>query len=167
MANFGSDTVTPIDTATGAPGRPIPVGQAPDAIAITPGGRTVYVINGDNDTVTPIATAIGQPGPPIPVGYSPASVTISRSGGTAYVVNTISGTVTPVSTATGTGPVTRSRSGCTTIRSPSTRSRPAGDGPGARHLRGPGHPGRAPPPGTCSAAITVGNFPVAAVITPP
>lgn len=36
VANNGSDTVTPIDLASNTPGTPIPVGDRPDAIAITP-----------------------------------------------------------------------------------------------------------------------------------
>jgi YVTN family beta-propeller protein len=101
VVNYGSDTVTQIATRTSRAGRPIPVGQAPDAIAVTPDGKAAYVVDGDFDAVTPIATATGDPGRPIAVGYAPAGVTISRSGRTAYVVNTISGTVTPIAVATG------------------------------------------------------------------
>ena len=36
VTNFGSGTVTPIATATNTAGTPIPVGDGPDAIAITP-----------------------------------------------------------------------------------------------------------------------------------
>ena len=57
VVNSGSDTVTPINTATGAPGRPIPVGEGPLAIAVTPDGKTAYVVNSLSDTVTPITTA--------------------------------------------------------------------------------------------------------------
>ena len=38
VANSGSNTVTPIDTATSAPGTPIHVGKAPDATRSRPGG---------------------------------------------------------------------------------------------------------------------------------
>jgi len=48
------DTVTPINLATGKPGRPIKVGKDPAAITITPNGRTAYVSNGLSDTITPI-----------------------------------------------------------------------------------------------------------------
>ena len=40
-----SGTVTPIATATNTAGPPIPVGGYPDAIAITPDGKTAYVAN--------------------------------------------------------------------------------------------------------------------------
>jgi YVTN family beta-propeller protein len=101
VANYGSNTVTPISVATGRPGPTVPAGQAPNSLAVTPGSTKVFVVGGDSETVTPITAATGRAGRGIPVGYSPAAVAISPSGGTAYVVNTISGTLTPVSTATG------------------------------------------------------------------
>ena len=41
----GSGTVTPIATATNTAGPPITVGNDPNAIAITPDGKTAYVAN--------------------------------------------------------------------------------------------------------------------------
>ena len=55
--NSRSGTVTPITTATNTAGPPIPTGIYPDAIAITPDGKTAYVANAVSDTVTAIATA--------------------------------------------------------------------------------------------------------------
>ena len=66
VVNSGSNTVTPINTATGTPGRPIPVGEGPEAIAITPNGKTAYIVNSLSDTVTPITTATNTPGRPDP-----------------------------------------------------------------------------------------------------
>lgn len=77
VANAGSDTVTPIATATNTPGPPIPVGDDPSAIAITPDGTTVYVGNIISGTVTPIATATNTPGTPIPVGNDPNAIAIT------------------------------------------------------------------------------------------
>ncbi len=45
VANIGSGTVTPIDTATNTPGEPVEVGVRPRAIVITPDGKTAYVVN--------------------------------------------------------------------------------------------------------------------------
>ncbi len=53
--------VTPISTATNAPGNPIRVGCDPYFLAITPDGKTVWVANGER-TLTPIATATNTPG---------------------------------------------------------------------------------------------------------
>ena len=54
VANSGSGTVTPIRTATGTALPSIKTGSGPDAIAITPDGKTAYVANGNSGTVTPI-----------------------------------------------------------------------------------------------------------------
>ena len=65
--------MTPIATATNTAGPPITTGDNPDAIAITPDGKTAYVVNADSGTVTPITTATNTAGPPIPVGSDPAA----------------------------------------------------------------------------------------------
>jgi YVTN family beta-propeller protein len=83
-------------------GKPIAVGSGPAAIAITPDGKTAYVVNGTSGTVTPIETATNKPGPAITVGREPAAIAITPDGKTAYVANTSSGTVTPITTATDT-----------------------------------------------------------------
>ena len=67
---FGSD-VTPINTATGTPGKTIHVGGQLNGaldtqIAITPDGKTAYLITGSG--VTPISTATNTPGKTIHVG---------------------------------------------------------------------------------------------------
>ncbi len=63
VVNAKTSTVTPITTATNTPGRPITVGADPGAIAITPDGKTAYVLN--SDSVTPITTAANTPGRPV------------------------------------------------------------------------------------------------------
>ena len=45
IAGALSNTVTPIAVATNKAGMAIKVGHKPDAIAITPNGKTVYVAN--------------------------------------------------------------------------------------------------------------------------
>ncbi|MGC8628577.1 MAG: YncE family protein, partial [Acidimicrobiales bacterium] len=46
-----------IDVATNKALRPIKVGAGPDAIAITPNGKTAYVANYSSGTLTPIDVA--------------------------------------------------------------------------------------------------------------
>jgi YVTN family beta-propeller protein len=94
-------TVTPVNLVTRKAGRAIGVGADPDAIAVTPDGKTAYVANSGSDTVTPIATATSTAGPAIPVGTGPQAITITPDGKTAYVLNSGSDTVTPVAVATG------------------------------------------------------------------
>ena len=65
VTNFNSGTVTPIATATNTAGTPITTGSNPVAIAITPDGKTAYVVNDGSGTVTRrqshLASWPGQP----------------------------------------------------------------------------------------------------------
>jgi YVTN family beta-propeller protein len=114
-----SGIVIPINTATNTPGKPIRVGGHPDAIAVAPDGKSVYVANGTSGTVIPISTATNAPGKPIRVGPHPGTATntpgkpirvggfsdaiaVAPDGKTAYVANDTSGTVIPINTATNT-----------------------------------------------------------------
>jgi YVTN family beta-propeller protein len=101
--------VTPIATATNTTGEPIEVGggpgsgRGPGLIAVTPDGKTAYVvIVGHPGAVVPIATATNTPGPPIEIGNHPDGIVITPDGKTVYVANINSGTVTPIATATNT-----------------------------------------------------------------
>jgi YVTN family beta-propeller protein len=102
VANNGSGSVTPIDTATNTAGTAITVGSEPYAIAITPDGRTAYVTNDGSDSVTPIDTATNTAGTAITVGSVPFGIAITPDGNTAYVTNSVSDSVTPIDTATNT-----------------------------------------------------------------
>ncbi len=107
--NLGSDTVTPISTATDKPGTPIPVGSDPEGMAITPDGDKLFVADYGSDEVTPISIATDTAGtptytadPPIPVGGEPDQIAISPDGTTVYVANDGDDTETPINTATDT-----------------------------------------------------------------
>jgi YVTN family beta-propeller protein len=90
------------------------VGKLPLAIAITPDGRTAYVVNGGSTNVTPIRTATGTALAPIRtgvVGSSPEYIAVTPDGKTAYVANIgcpcpdgsdVPPSVTAISTATNT-----------------------------------------------------------------
>jgi YVTN family beta-propeller protein len=97
--------IIPISTATDRAGKPIKVGSG-DQIAITPDGKSAYVLNSDAGTVTPINTATNTAGRPIHIGrtrdFGPEFIAITPDGKTAYVANTGLNTVTPISTATNT-----------------------------------------------------------------
>ena len=79
-----------------------PINADPDAIAITPNGRTAYVTNGNTDTVIPIDVATNTQGTPIGVGSLPDAIAITPDGQTAYVANYGDSTLTPVNLATNT-----------------------------------------------------------------
>ncbi len=67
VVNNDADAVTPVNTETDTAGTPIPVGDDPFAIAITPDGRTAYVANQTAGTLTPINLATRTPGAAIPI----------------------------------------------------------------------------------------------------
>jgi len=103
VVNGISNTVTPVNTATNTPGRPIKVARFPQSIAITPDGKTAYVASwatAGPGSVTPITTAANTAGKPIRVGVRPFAIAITPAGTTAYIANIGSDTVTPVNTAT-------------------------------------------------------------------
>ena len=105
VANYGSNTVTPITIATNTPGTPITVGSvgcAPYGIAITPNGQTAYVTINCSGTVTPITIATNTAGTPITVGSGPRGIAITPNGQTAYVANGSTNTVTPITIASNT-----------------------------------------------------------------
>jgi len=83
VANFLGDTITPISTATDEPGQPIIVGQTPDAMAITPGGKTVLVLTGTG--VTPVDAATNRAGKPVAIEGAHA-LAVAPGGVTAYVL---------------------------------------------------------------------------------
>ncbi len=91
--------VTPVDLATDTPGTPIRFSVPPFAIAITPDGKTAYVVAGGN-AVTPIDLATGAPGTPIHIA-APFMIAITPDGKTAYVAS-LTNTVTPIDLATNT-----------------------------------------------------------------
>lgn len=103
-------TVVPVtltgNTGGSQVGLAIPVGDYPDAIAVTPNGETAYVANYTSNTVTPIDLATDTSGKPIPVGVGPAGIAIAPNGKTAYVTDdgsasSLGDTVTPIDLVTG------------------------------------------------------------------
>src|SRR6266704_1760220 len=107
-----SNGMTPIATATNTAGKPIKIGAIPAAIAITPDGKTAYILDisayGRGRTrVIPVATATNTPGKPIKISDIvglPAAIAITPDGKTAYAVTGArrGTTVTPIATATNT-----------------------------------------------------------------
>lgn len=60
--------VTPVDTATGTAGKPIPVAGMAESIAVSPDGQTVYVGGYRPGQLTPISTSTNQVGPIVQAG---------------------------------------------------------------------------------------------------
>jgi DNA-binding beta-propeller fold protein YncE len=70
-----SSVVTPVDTATGTAGKPIPVPGMAESIAVSPDGQTVYVGGYRPGILTPISTSTNQAGPVVQAGKG-AQITV-------------------------------------------------------------------------------------------
>jgi YVTN family beta-propeller protein len=94
--------VTPISLATLTAGKPIKVGAGPWGVAVTPDGKTAYVLNHTDhgSWVTPVDTATGIPGTPIPVPTNGWSIAMSPDGRSVYVGSFKRGKLTTISTST-------------------------------------------------------------------
>ena len=81
-------TVTPVNASTDKVGRAITVGSGSlGPIAITPNGKTAYVIVQGSSAVVPITVANGVPGKPINIGNNFSlvdGITITPNGKTVY-----------------------------------------------------------------------------------
>src|ERR1700730_5469511 len=75
----------------------IPVGNYPDAVAVSPNGAHAYVTNGDH-TVSVIDTATNTVTATIPVGNYPDAVAVSPDSANAYVTNNLDNTVSVIDT---------------------------------------------------------------------
>jgi YVTN family beta-propeller protein len=83
-------------------GKPIKVGAGPWGVAVTPDGKTAYVLNHTDhgSWVTPVDTATGIPGTPIPVPTNGWSIAMSPDGRSVYVGSFKRGKLTTISTST-------------------------------------------------------------------
>src|SRR5262245_52786906 len=98
VTNANSDTVSVIDTATDTVAKTIYVGEqgpdrtpllgaSPNAIAVSPDGRTLYVANGARNAVAVVdadATADAVRGT-IPTGWYPMAVAVDHSGTELFI----------------------------------------------------------------------------------
>ncbi len=92
-SRFGdNNTLTPINLKTGAMGHPIGLGaHTPGPIAISPSGKTAYVLTGGLDnTVLVVDLSSGTVTDTITVGSLPSAIAISPDGETAYISSWVS-----------------------------------------------------------------------------
>lgn len=97
-------TVSVIDTSSNTVvGAPIPVGNNPVGVAITPEGGFAYAVNFGSNTVSVIDTNSNTVvGAPIPVGASPSRIAMTPNGQFAYVTNNQSHNVSVIDTSSNT-----------------------------------------------------------------
>jgi YVTN family beta-propeller protein len=101
ITNQGSNTVSVIDTATNTVSATIPVGRAPQGLAVAPDGNKVYVANFTLPTgeVSVIETATNTVTATISVGNFPQGVAITPDGSKAYIANFRSNDVSVIVTS--------------------------------------------------------------------
>ena len=101
VANQGINTVSVINTATGAVAKTLVVGSQPSAVAVSPTTNRAYVTNRASGTVSVINTANNTVvGTAIRVGSLPQDVAVNATGTRVYVANSGSNTVSVINTAT-------------------------------------------------------------------
>src|SRR5437867_1241980 len=101
ITNFIDNTVSVIDTATNtvtAP--PVPVGQFPQGVAVTPDGKYVYVGTLTGTAVSVIDTATNAVSATVLVGLIPEGIAVTPDGAHVYVGNFFGNTVSVIDTAT-------------------------------------------------------------------
>jgi YVTN family beta-propeller protein len=102
VANFGSNNVSVIDTATNTVVTTVPVGSKPNGVAVAPDGKHAYVANFGSNNVSVIATATNTVVTTVPVGSTPNGVAVTPDGKYAFVTNFNSNNVSVIDTATNT-----------------------------------------------------------------
>jgi YVTN family beta-propeller protein len=93
VTNVSSDDLSIIDTATGTVTATVPMGQIPNAVAVSPDGQRVYVVNSQDQTVWRLdgsGTFVNSG----PVGIFANAVVYDAATDTVYVSNMFNGTVT-------------------------------------------------------------------------
>jgi len=89
--NYDNNTVSVLDTATNQiVGNPIPVGEAPSTLAVTPNGKTLYVGDESDNNLRAIDTRTNQVVATLPLTYEGVDreasvIAIAPDGKTAYV----------------------------------------------------------------------------------
>jgi YVTN family beta-propeller protein len=100
VANFDSNTVSVIDTATNTVVATVAVGIHPLGVAVNPAGTRAYVANYDSNNVSVIDTATNTVVATVAVGILPETVAVNPAGTRAYVTNFGSNTVSVIDTGT-------------------------------------------------------------------
>jgi YVTN family beta-propeller protein len=103
VALSGDDAVDVIDASVGGTiGRiHLRSGDAPEELALVPGGRTLLAANAGSDTVSFIDTGSLSEAERVSVGQDPVSLLIDGSGRRAFVFNKASSTISVLDIQTG------------------------------------------------------------------
>jgi len=106
VAESGRDRVAQISVSQNVIVKEIVVGSNPVALAETPNGQKLYVVNQGDNTVTIIQTADGSVlNPALPVGTAPVWAVASTDGKFVFVANSGSNEVTVIDTTNDAAPL--------------------------------------------------------------
>lgn len=84
-----ANRIIPVDLARSAVGAPIRVGGAPEALAASPDGRTVFVVTETSGSVTPIDTATRTKRPRISIGGELSDLAVTPDSRTLVVTGSL------------------------------------------------------------------------------
>jgi YVTN family beta-propeller protein len=100
VANYGTNSVTSLNTSTNAVNLTGPVGSKPIALAETPDALNLYVLNQADNTVTDLAPQDLSTITTIPVGNMPTWAAVRLDGHRVYVVTQGDGQLYTINTQT-------------------------------------------------------------------
>lgn len=102
ISNYGSNTVSAINTVSNTVTATIPVGASPYGLAVNPAGTRAYVTNMGANSVSVIDTATNAVVSTVTVGTNPTRAAVHPSGTKLYVSNAGDGTISIVNTSSAT-----------------------------------------------------------------
>jgi len=96
VTNRGDNTLSVLDVGANVAVATVPVGSAPEGLAVSPNGATVYVANTLSNTMTVVDTASRSVRATVAMGNFPGHIAVAPGGSPIYVTNRTSGTIAVV-----------------------------------------------------------------------
>jgi YVTN family beta-propeller protein len=106
VTNFGSGTLSVLDTDSNTVLTNITVGAGPQGVAVNPSTSLAYVANSNSGTVSVVDISSNAVLATVQVGGGPWGVALDPAANRAYIANSLSGTVSVLNTTTNTVVVT-------------------------------------------------------------
>ena len=100
VTDFSAGSVATIETATDQLGAPIPVGESPEGVAVSPDGRFAYVANAGSKSVSVIETASHTVSSSIALPGDPSSLAVTPDGTFVYIAEFDGESVSVINTQT-------------------------------------------------------------------
>lgn len=101
LACTGSNAADVVDPVSGRSVRRIPLGDKPEAVVVSPDGKTVYASNEDAGSASFVDAHTGKMLKTVKIGQEPEGVKVSADGRTLYVTSEVANTVHVIDVGTG------------------------------------------------------------------